>query len=420
MNDPETSSPDRHLDRRTALKVAAGASASVVAPRAVSGSVLANNNEIVELSARAAADYIRRGELSAERYAQALLERYKAHTNLNAVAHIDEAKLLEDAREVDRARVRGAPLGPLAGLPVIIKDNVNTVGFPTTAGTRFLKDYRPKANAPLADKLYREGAILFAKSNMHELALGGTSANPTFGFVKNPYDLSRMPGGSSGGTAAAIAAHIVPLGIGTDTAGSVRMPAHFCGIAGLRPSNQRNNTSYPVEGIVPLILAFDIPGPLARTVADLSLVHTAITSGPELAPSDLSGVRIGIPRAYYWEGLDGEVAKVMEASLDRLRSAGAVLVDVDFSALVKQALATRSVLGPEGFRVDLTGCRARITSCCGSAWRSRARLGHCRRPRSATDEARSATNRRAGVLLRCVDGTAEIGYARNLFAAPVS
>ena len=118
----------------------------------------------------------------------------KAHTNLNAEAHIDEAKLLEDAREVDRARVRGAQLGPLAGLPIIIKDNVNTVGFPTTAGTPFLKGYRPKTNAPLADMLFKQGAILFAKSNMHELALGGTSANPTFGLAANPHDLTQHPG----------------------------------------------------------------------------------------------------------------------------------------------------------------------------------------------------------------------------------
>jgi Asp-tRNA(Asn)/Glu-tRNA(Gln) amidotransferase A subunit family amidase len=192
MNDPERSSPDRHLDRRTVLWVAAGASAAVMVPRAVSGAVLANNNEIVALSARAAADYIRRGELSAERYAQALLERYKAHTNLNAVAHIDEAKLLQDAREVDRARVRGALLGPLAGLPIILKDNINTVGFPTTAGTPFLRGYRPRTNAPLVDMLFKQGAILFAKSNMHELAVGGTSANPTFGFVKNPYCCSNL------------------------------------------------------------------------------------------------------------------------------------------------------------------------------------------------------------------------------------
>ena len=126
------------------------------------------------------------------------MDQYKAHTNLNAVTYIDEAKLAEDARAIDRSRAQGAQLA-LAGLPIIIKDNINTAGFPTTAGTPFLKNYRPKANAPLADMLLKQGAILFAKSNMHELALGSTSANPTFGYVKNPYDLSRIPGGSNQG-----------------------------------------------------------------------------------------------------------------------------------------------------------------------------------------------------------------------------
>ena len=296
MTEPDTVSTDCNLDRRDLLKLAAGASAFAVAAEApASAAAPANNGEIVALSARAAAEHIRRGELSAERYAQALLAQYKAHTNLNAVVYIDEAKLGEDAREVDRARARGAQLPSLAGLPIILKDNINTVGFPTTAGTSFLKDYRPKANAPLADMLFKQGAILFAKSNMHELALGGTSANPTFGYVKNPYDLSRIPGGSSGGTAAALAARIVPLGIGSDTTGSVRMPSHFCGIAGLRPSNPKTNKPYPIEGIVPLQLAFDAPGPMARSVADVALIHAAVTRGPELAAIDLRGVRIGVP-----------------------------------------------------------------------------------------------------------------------------
>ena len=330
-----------------------------VQPRAVSGAVLANNKEIVALSARAAADYIRRGELSAERYAQALLERYKAHTDLNAVAHIDEVKLLEDAREVDRARMRGAQLGPLVGLPVIIKDNVNTFGFPTTAGTRFLRDYRPKANAPLADMIFRQGAILFAKANMHELALGSTSANPNFGFVKNPYDLTRIPGGSSGGTAAALAARIVPLGIGSDTTGSIRMPSHFCGTAGLRPSNPPTNKPYPVDGIVPLELVFDVAGPMARNVADVAFMHSAITRGPELSPLDLRGVRIGVPRTYFWETLDPDVAKIMESALDRLRGAGAVVIDVNIDDLVKSAIAVRGALRREDFRTDLADFLAR-------------------------------------------------------------
>jgi Asp-tRNA(Asn)/Glu-tRNA(Gln) amidotransferase A subunit family amidase len=343
-----------HVDRRAVLKAAAGASAFAVASgRSVSSAVLANNNEIVVLTARAAVDYIRRGELNAERYAQALVERCKTHANLNAVAHMDEARLLEDARAVDRTRARGGQLGPLAGLPMIIKDNINTVGFPTTAGTAFLKDYRPKVNAPLADMLFKQGAILFAKSNMHELALGSTSANPTFGYVKNPYDLSRIPGGSSGGTAAAVAARIVPAGLGSDTTGSIRMPSHFCGIAGFRPSNPKTNKPYPVDGIVPLQLEFDVAGPMARNVADVALIHTAVTQKAELTPVDPRGVRIGLPRAYYWNTLDGDVAKIMDATLDRLRGAGAILIDVDFDDLIKAALASRAALRRENFRTDL-------------------------------------------------------------------
>ena len=354
MNKRNTISTDSNLDRRAVLKVAAGASAFAVAPCAsVSAAVLANNNEIVVLTARAAVDYIRRGELSAERYAQALVERYKAHTNLNAVAYMDEARLLESARAVDRSRAQGAQLGALAGLPMILKDNINTLGFPTTAGTPFLKGYRPKTNAPLADMLFEQGAILFAKSNMHELALGSTSANPTFGYVKNPYDLSRIPGGSSGGTAAAVAARIVPAGLGSDTTGSIRMPSHFCGIAGLRPSNPKTNKPYPVDGIVPLQLEFDVAGPMARNVADVALIHAAITHQAELTPADLRGVRIGLPRAYFWETLDGDVAKIMETTLDKLRGAGAVLIDVDFDDLIKAALAVRAPLRREDFRTDL-------------------------------------------------------------------
>ena len=142
MKKPDAVSTDCDLDRRTVLKFAAGISAFAVASRGrVSAAVLANNNEILALSARAVVDYVRRGELGAERYAEVLLDRYKAHTNLNTVTYID-SRLLEGARGIDQARARGAQLGPLAGLPMMLKDNINTVGFPTTAGTTFLKDYR--------------------------------------------------------------------------------------------------------------------------------------------------------------------------------------------------------------------------------------------------------------------------------------
>src|SRR5262249_28032142 len=159
--------------------------------------------------------------------------------------------------------------------------------------------------------------------------------NPTFGFVKNPYDLSRIPGGSSGGTAAALAARIVPIGIGSDTTGSVRMPPPFCGIAGPRPPTPKAHKPYPTARIVPLPLASAAPGPMARSVADVALVHTAVTRGPELTAVDLRGVRIGVPRGYYWDTLDPGVAKVMDETLAKLRDGGAVFVDVDFSDLIK-------------------------------------------------------------------------------------
>jgi mandelamide amidase len=319
----------------------------------------ADNAGLSELTAQAAVDHIRIGDLKAERYVQALLEQYKAHKDLNTVSQINEAKVLEDARAVDQARAKGTQLGRLAGLPMMFKDNMNTVGFPTAAGSPFLKEYRPKANAPLVDLLHKQGAITFAKSNMHELAIGSTSANHTFGFVKNPYDPSRIPGGSSGGTASALAARIVPAGWGTDTSGSCRMPAHFCGVVGFRPSNPEQSPPYSSDGIVPNVLDYDVPGPLARTVGDIALIHAAVTNEAPIAAADLRGVRIGVPRGYFWENIDPAVLKVNEAALEKLRAAGAVLVEVDFGELARTSLPVVSALNNEGKRVDLAAFLAR-------------------------------------------------------------
>jgi Asp-tRNA(Asn)/Glu-tRNA(Gln) amidotransferase A subunit family amidase len=356
MSQRKTITLNGALDRRAVLKtLAAGVSACAVAAE---GSVsraatTPSDAELIELPAHAAIEHIRRGDLSAESYAEALLNRYKAHKNLNTVTYIDEARVLEDARAVDQARAKGAQLGRLAGLPIMLKDNFNTIGFATTAGSPFLKGYQPKANAPVADMLFKQGAVLFAKSNMHELAIGGTSSNLTFGFVKNPYDLSRIPGGSTGGTAAALAARIIPLGFGSDTSGSCRMPAHFCGVVGFRPSNPKTSKPYPVDGIVPNVLDFDVPGPLARNVIDIALTHSVVTNQVALAPAELRGVRIGIPRSYFWETMDPDVAKIMEAALEKLRGAGAVLVEIDLGDVVKASLPVISLLNHEGKRTDL-------------------------------------------------------------------
>ncbi len=206
---------------------------------------------MIELTAVDAVAAIRRGEVAAEAYAERLLAQQARLSHLNALTWIDVEKVREQARAVDKARAKNQGSGPLAGLPVAVKDNIDTLGFPTSSGTASLKTLMPKADAPVAAALWKAGAILFGKANMHELAGGGTSSNPAFGFVRNPYDPARTPGGSSGGTAAAIGARIVPAGLGTDTAGSVRIPSAFSGTAGLRPSIAGGKL-YSDSGVVPV------------------------------------------------------------------------------------------------------------------------------------------------------------------------
>ena len=172
-----------------------------------------------------------------------------------------------------RSVASGAPLGTLHGLPIPVKDSVNTKALPTSNGTRALKDFRPKEDAAILKPLFAQGAILMGKTNIHELSYGHTTNNLAFGPTRNPYDTSRVPGGSSGGSAAAVAAHMAPLAVAEDTFGSIRVPASFCGIAGLRPSVGR----YPGAGVMPITPRWDTGGPLARTVADLILFDSVVT-----------------------------------------------------------------------------------------------------------------------------------------------
>ncbi len=306
----------------------------------------------IDLSAREAVAHIRDGAMKAEAYTARLIERQRALEGLNAIAWMDEDRLLEEARGVDKARLRGARLGRLGGLPVVVKDNIDTVGFPTSAGTETMKSYMPQADAPVAATLWRAGALLFGKANMHELAGGGTSSNPVFGFVRNPHDPARTPGGSSGGTAAALAARIVAAGLGSDTAGSVRIPSAFCGTSALRPSIAGVRKLYSDEGVVPLALDLDTIGPMARTVDDVALLHEAI-AGEMIPKIGLRGVRVGLPRGHHWEGLDDDVRKVADGATARLRDAGAILIDVDVSDFAPAAWRVFEILLINGFKGDL-------------------------------------------------------------------
>jgi mandelamide amidase len=240
--------------------------------------------------------------------------------------------VLEDARARDRERRAGAKLGPLFGLPIPVKDSVNTRDYPTTGGTPALRNFRPREDAPLVAALRSAGAIVLGKTNLHELSFGWTSNNLAFGAVHNPYDPTRVPGGSSGGTAAAIAARLAPLGVAEDTEGSIRVPAAFCGIAGFRPTTGR----YSTQGCVPISPLFDQVGPHARTVADLALFDTAVLNGARPpAPGSLRGVRLGIVRDYWFTGLDSEVERVSNLALGRLESAGAKLIETPMPGLAR-------------------------------------------------------------------------------------
>ncbi len=278
---------------------------------------------------------IRSKKITATAVTKAAIERAEQLKDLNAFIFFNKDGALATAAEIDEGRS-----GPLAGLPIVIKDNINTADMPTSGGTPALHNAQPGSNAPSFQALFRAGAVIIGKTNLHELAFGITSTNlsPFAGPVKNPYDRSRIPGGSSGGTAAAIAAGIVTCGLGTDTGGSTRIPAALTGTVGLRPSvgnggvQRRYNDA---NKVVPISHTRDTVGPMGRTVADVALLDSVITGSPMATAEPLRGKRFGVT-AGFWVGLDRDVENVMKAARERLEGAGAVFVEADIAGLFDQ------------------------------------------------------------------------------------
>jgi len=282
--------------------------------------------DLHELGVLEAAAAIRSGDITAETLAAALLKRAQAYASLNAFEQLDSDQVMAAARAADQQRQSGGRLGPLHGVPIAVKNNINTADVPTTAGTPGLRTHRPKANAPVAQALIDAGAIVFGKTGLHELAFGVTSNNAAFGAIRNPFAPRHIPGGSSGGSGAVVGARIVPASIGSDTGGSVRVPAAFCGVMGLRPTVLR----WPQAGIVPISSTRDTPGPLARSAADLAAIDAVVTgAGDALMAKPLAGLRLGVPRAFFWDDLEGETARICEAALNTLKRAGVVLIEAD-------------------------------------------------------------------------------------------
>jgi indoleacetamide hydrolase len=291
-----------------------------------------SNSELLKISAVDVVAKLRNGDVTAERFASALLERCQQGKALNAFITLPQEQVLEAARAADRLRSSGAKLGALHGLPIPVKDSVNTKDMPTTGGTPALRNFRPKEDAPVVRALLAAGAIVLGKTNLHELSFGWTSNNLAFGAVHNPYDAKRIPGGSSGGTAVAVATRMAPLGIAEDTEGSIRVPAAMCGIAGFRPTTGR----YISTGVVPISPLFDQVGPHARTVGDLALFDSVVTGDwNPLSATELKGTRLGVGRSYWFHGLDSEVERVTNEALKKLEAAGMEIVEADVPELAR-------------------------------------------------------------------------------------
>ncbi len=324
-----------HASSLATLAAAAGSTACRTAPPAAAA---LGADDLTALSATAAVTAMRNGDITAEAYATALLDRADRLRHLNAFRVMDRDAVLAAARTADKARASSARPGLLHGLPIPVKDSVNTVAYPTSNGARALEHFRPNANAPVLGQLLAQGAYVMGKTNLHELSFGFTSTNPHFGAVRNPYDAEHVPGGSSGGSGAAVAARMAPLAIAEDTAGSIRCPAAWCGISGLRPTYGR----YPDAGIMPLAEGkFDQVGAVARRVEDLVLFDTVITGeASPVVPAMLKGMRIGILEQLM-TNLEPDVERVTTAAFARLEAEGVTLVRLD----MPEVLQAGSVVG---------------------------------------------------------------------------
>ena len=272
---------------------------------------------------------LRSGVVRSIDVADALIARTEAHAALNGYVAFDPEGLRAQARAADARIAAGEDL-PLLGVPVALKDNIDAVGLPSSAGTGALRGLHPAQDAEVAQRLRQAGALIAGKANMHELAMGITTNNGVTGAARNPWDASRIPGGSSGGSGVVVAAGLVPASIGTDTGGSVRVPAALCGLVGLRPTTGRVTG----RGIAPISRTRDTAGPLARSVEDCALLDGVLSGHAQpLVPVSLQGVRLGLPGPGFWDGLEPGVHSVVQEAIERLRSAGAQLIEVPLPAL---------------------------------------------------------------------------------------
>lgn len=247
---------------------------------------------------------------------------------LNAFTLIDRAGAIRRADAIDRRVASGEDPGPLTGVPVAMKDLIDQAGLPNTAGSGFPATL-PEHDAPVVSRLLDAGAVIVGRTGLHEFAFGFTSENAHFGPVRNPWERSLSPGGSSGGSAAAVAAGVTPIAVGTDTGGSVRVPAALCGVFGLKVTTGR----VPLDGVVPLAPSLDTVGPLARTVADLETAYRVMAGEPQHGAPPGLHMRIAILRQWQLSPLTPEVSSALETAMQHLAGAGVAVEEIDLRVL---------------------------------------------------------------------------------------
>ena len=316
-----------------------------------------SQNDLPFLTIAELAPKIRSREISPVEVTKAILDRIEAYNpRLHAYITPLPERALGVAQAVEKAIASGVYLGPLHGIPIGLKDLFEIEGIRTTAGSQSRKDFVPDATATVATRLEEAGTILLGKLNMVEFAFGASGANPYFDTARTPWEPSRVAGGSSSGSGAAVAAGLAIAALGTDTGGSVRIPAALCGIVGLKPTYGRVSTF----GVVPLSWTLDSVGPMTKSVEDAALMLAAMIGPDPRDPTtldgppfeipqfseDIKGMRLGIPRAWFYDDIDGEVAEAVSQAADLLLGMGASIVDFDMPGLDEESLRRRFTVVP--------------------------------------------------------------------------
>ncbi|SMC26479.1 aspartyl/glutamyl-tRNA(Asn/Gln) amidotransferase subunit A [Clostridium acidisoli DSM 12555] len=297
--------------------------------------------DIEKMSVEALRDGIRDKVFTSEEIVKFYIEKIKKEDgNINSYLTICEEKALSDARLIDEKIAKGEAVGKLAGVPIAIKDNICTDGIKTTCASKMLEDFVPPYDATVVKKLKVEDAVIIGKTNMDEFAMGSSTENSAFKVTKNPHDLERVPGGSSGGSAAAVGGRLAPFSLGSDTGGSIRQPAAFCGVVGLKPTYGLVSRF----GLIAFGSSLDQIGPFTNNVRDCALALEVIagtdpldnTSSKKIENTDylegiedgVKGMKIGVPKEFFGDGLDAEIKKSIFESIEKLKALGAQVEEI--------------------------------------------------------------------------------------------